>query len=86
MDSLDLFNLLQEEFVLVGTLTFDGNLIRWEFDGVDERHLVDFEDFLLETAETDKEIIRDILEINRLDCHVSEPEIEETFALFYIET
>lgn len=88
MISTELFNTIKQEisYDLTGELTFDGQVIKWEYDGIKDLHISDFEDYLFDTCEIDKDIINEYFHENNLDYLVfSNPEIDDTFIHFYIE-
>lgn len=66
-----------------GKLTFDGSVIKYEYDGLN--HLFDdLEEHLEEIAFEDKELIDEYLQKYE-DFFSTEIEIHDTFAFFYIE-
>lgn len=89
MTSLDFFYKLQEELStkLSGVLHYDGDVIKWEYDGLNDIHDVDdLDKYLEEIADMDTEIIQEYLtEINENEFYISEQEIDDTFIYFYIE-
>lgn len=68
---------------LTGTLNYDGFVLKWEYDGIENIHN-GLDEHLDVVAHEDKEIITDYLQ--KYDYFVvSEPEIHDTFVYFYIE-
>ena len=68
---------------LNGQFNFDGEVLKWEYDGIEYLH-DSLEEHLDIVSHEDKEIIEDFL-TDYDEFVVSEPEIHETFAYFYIE-
>lgn len=86
MSTIDLHNIMENEISneLAGELSFDGTVLKWEYDGIDHLHN-QLEYHLDITAHEDKEIIEGFLLDNDEDFVVSEPETHDTFVYFYIE-
>jgi hypothetical protein len=85
MSTQEIYNLMQEEIAcdLSGNLIYDGNVLKWEYDGLE--HLYNGLDEHLDiVAHDDKEIIEDFLTPYD-DFVVTEPETHDTFIYFYIE-
>jgi hypothetical protein len=85
MSTQELHSVMEEEIgeKLNGELLFDGQMLKWEYDGI--KHLHDqLEQHLDIVAHEDKEIIEDFL-TDHDDFIVSEPETHDTFVYFYIE-
>ena len=81
-----LFEILKDELSqdLVGEFTFDGSIIKWQYDGLlNSYYDDDLENFLTQKYEDDISLINEII-INE-NFEVSEPEIHDTFIFFYIE-
>ena len=86
MDSLEkLYNTLQEELEneLHGTITFDGYIIKWEYDcfGVDLEY--DVEEHLEIIHSEDYELIEEV--VFKTEHSMSVLEIDDTIATFYID-
>lgn len=89
MDSIELFKLLKKQISknLSGKLTHDGVIIKWEYDGFDDRHNVDdLDEYLYEICDSDIEIIEEFLDDEGIDDFIiSQSEINDSFIFFYIE-
>ena len=83
MTTEDLFLELQDTIAdkLLGMLTYDGIVLKWEYDGIDYIH-DGLEEHLDAVAFDDKEIISENIDD---DFIITEPEIHDTFIYFYIE-
>ena len=85
MSTQELYDLMNEEIAtnLAGQLSFDGNVLKWEYDGLS--HLYDgLEEHLDITSHEDKELIEDFL-TDYDEFVVTEPETHDTFTYFYVE-
>lgn len=85
MSTQEIYNLMKEELAndLSGELIYDGNVLKWEYDGINN-FCDDLEEHLDITAHEEKEMIEDFLNSNG-DFFVTEPETHDTFVYFYIE-
>ena len=83
----ELYNLMDEEASdsIIGVLSYEGIAIKWEYDsfnGEFEELESDLE-HLHRIYEEDLESINDIIDMKHY--HITEPTIEDTYILFYIE-
>ena len=65
---------------LIGALSYDGDLIKWEYDSLG--YYIS-EDELLEIYEDDLEQIISVINID--PSHITKPHIENDYISFYIE-
>jgi hypothetical protein len=66
--------------LLMGTLSHNGDLIRWEYDCFGQHNT---EEHLMEVYHDDVEILLDNAELD--EYSIGEPQIEMDFISFYIE-
>lgn len=86
MNLEELFNILNQDDVkdkLSGTITFEATHIKWEYDGLLNNNEIDFDDYLYYIYDNDLEIIKEYVDED--EFYISNPEIDDTFIIFYIE-
>lgn len=85
MSTQDLYNHLETEVEndLQGQLSFDGSVLKWEYDGFDFLH-DNLEEHLDLVAHEDKEIINEFI-VDYEEFIITEPETHDTFIYFYVE-
>jgi len=68
---------------LSGKIIYDGEVIKWTYDGYLVYFDDDFEEFLYGIYDNDKALIDNIIE--KEEFILSKPEIDESHIFFYIE-